>query len=96
MNTRFPSNDDFPTKKQIRSLLKSDIQNDPTEGWTSSGELETNIGRWVHLGQIFLTVHHFFSRLRFLKQRAEKWRSVDINEQCQADLNFLRFILQQC
>ncbi len=32
-------------------------------GWTSNGELESNIGRWVHLGQIIPTVHHFFSRL---------------------------------
>ena len=37
-------------------------------GWTSKGELESNIGRWVHLGQIIPTVHQFPSRLCFLKQ----------------------------
>jgi len=31
------------------------------QGCTSKGELETNIGRWVHLGQIIPTVHHFLS-----------------------------------
>jgi hypothetical protein len=41
-------------------------------GWTSKGELESNIGQWVHLGQIIPTVHHFLSRLRFLKQRSEQ------------------------
>ena len=41
---------------------------------TSKGELETNIGRWVHLGKIIPTVNHFLSRLRFLKQRAENRR----------------------
>jgi hypothetical protein len=59
-------------------------------------EDETNIGQWVHLGQIVPTVHNFLSRLHFLKQRAEKRRKVDINEQCQEDLNFLLFFLQQC
>jgi hypothetical protein len=57
--------------------------------WTLSGELKANIGLWVHLGQIVSTVRHFFSRLGFLKQRAEKRRMVDINKQCQEDLNFL-------
>jgi hypothetical protein len=37
-------------------------------GWTSRGELETNIGRWVYLGQTVPPVHHFLSRLRYLKQ----------------------------
>jgi hypothetical protein len=38
------------------------------QGWTSKGELEKNIKRWVHLRQIIPTIHHFLSRLRFLKQ----------------------------
>jgi hypothetical protein len=65
------------------------------QGWTSSRELEMNIRRWVHLRQIVPTVHHILSRSHFQKQYAEKRRSVDINEQYQADPNFLLFILQQ-
>jgi len=64
--------------------------------WTSKGELETNIGRWVHLGQIVPTVHHFLSRLSFLKQRAENRRQISINEQCKEDLRFLLFVLRKC
>ena len=65
-------------------------------GWTSKGELETNIGRWVHLGKIIPTVHHFLSRLHILKQRAENRRQITINEQCKEDLHFLLFILGKC
>jgi len=65
-------------------------------GCTSKGELETNIGRWVHLGQIIPTVHHFLSRLRFLKQRAENRRQITSNEQCKDDLHFLLFVLGKC
>jgi hypothetical protein len=66
------------------------------QGWTSKGELETNIGRWVHLGQIVPTVHHFLSRLRFLKQRAENRLQITINKQCKEDLLFLLFVLGKC
>ena len=65
-------------------------------GCTSKGELETNIGRWVHRGQIIPTVHHFLSRLCFLKQRAENRRQTTINEQCKEDLHFLLFVLGKC
>ena len=65
-------------------------------GYTSKGELEANIGRWVHLGQIIHTVHHFLSRLRFLKQRAENRRQISINKQCKKDLHFLLFVLGKC
>jgi hypothetical protein len=51
-------------------------------GWTSKGELESNIGRWVHLGQIIPIVHHFLSRLCFLKQRSENRQQIKINKQC--------------
>jgi len=65
-------------------------------GCTSKGELETNIGRWVHLGQIIPTVHHFLSRLHFLKQRAENRRQITINEHCKEDIHFLLFMLGKC
>ena len=64
-------------------------------GWTSKTELEQNIGQWVHLGQIIPFIHHFLSRLRFLLRRAEKKRTVVINETCIADLEFLQTTLKQ-
>jgi hypothetical protein len=43
-------------------------------GWTTHKELKSNIGRWVHIGQIIPFVHHFLSRLCFLMQQAKKKR----------------------
>jgi hypothetical protein len=65
-------------------------------GCTLKGELETNIGRWVHLRQIIPTINHFLSRLRFLKQRAENRWQITINKQCEKDLYFLLFVLEKC
>ncbi len=65
-------------------------------GWTSKAELETNIGRWVHLGQILPFIHHFLSRLRFLLRRLEKRRQQNFNQQCIADLKFLQLALDRC
>jgi hypothetical protein len=65
-------------------------------GWTSKRELETNIGRWVHLGQIVPPVHHFLSRLCYLKQRAKNKRMIMVNKECNKDLKFLLTVLQKC
>jgi hypothetical protein len=40
--------------------------------WTLKGELEMNIGRRVHLGQITPFIHNFLSRLRLLPRKFEK------------------------
>ncbi len=65
-------------------------------GWTSKGELETNIGRWIHLRQIVPPVHHFLSRLRYLKQRAKNKRMIMVNKEYNKDLKFLLMVLQKC
>jgi hypothetical protein len=83
MTIMLPKNKFVAYLKAISKML--------SRGWNSSRELKPNIGRWVHLGQIVPTVHHFLSRLCFLKQRAEKRRRIEINEQCWEDLNFLLF-----
>ncbi len=80
-------------KFRVGSKAISEIIN---HGWTSKGELETNLGRWVHLGQIVPPVHHFLSRLRYLKQRAENKRTIMVNEECNKDLKFLLTVLQKC
>jgi hypothetical protein len=66
------------------------------QGWTSKGELEMNIGQWVHLGQIVPTVHHFLSRLHFLKQQSENRWQITIHEQCHDNLKFLLVVLGKC
>jgi hypothetical protein len=63
-------------------------------GWTSKGELETNIGCWVNLGQVIPFIHPFLCRLRFLLWSSEKKRKVAINEQCKANLEFLQAALE--
>jgi hypothetical protein len=83
-----PDNKILAYSTAIEEMLK--------QGYTSKGELETNIGRWVHLGQIIPTVHHFLSRMRFLKQRAENRRQISINKQCKEDLLFSLFVLGKC
>jgi hypothetical protein len=65
-------------------------------GWTSKGELETNIGCWVHLEQVIPFIHHFLSRLHLLLWRSEKKRKVAINEQFKADLEFLQTAVKNC
>ncbi len=83
-----PDNKFHAYSKAISEMLQ--------RGWTSKGELESNIGRWVHLGQIIPTVHHFLSRLCFLKQQSENMRQNKINKQCTQDLQFLLFVLGKC
>ena len=65
-------------------------------GWTTKAELETNIGRWVHIGLILPFIHHFLSRLRLLLRRLSNRRSNNLNEQCIADLQFLQSALEKC
>jgi hypothetical protein len=88
MTIALPNNKFHAYSIAISEMLK--------RGCTSKVELETNIGQWVHLGQIIPTVHHFLSRLRFLKQRAENRRQITINEQCKEDLHFFLFVLGKC
>ena len=72
------------------------ISNMIERGWTSKAELESNIGRWVHLGQILPQIHHFLSRLRFLLKRLQNKRQLSINQECIADIQFLLSVLVKC
>ncbi len=65
-------------------------------GWMTHGELESNIGQWVHIGQIIPFVHHFLSQLCFLMQQAKKKRLININEVCRGDLQFLLHVTKMC
>jgi hypothetical protein len=54
MTIVLPENKFLAYPKTILEMLQ--------QGWTSSRELEMNIKRWAHLGQIVLTAHHILSR----------------------------------
>jgi hypothetical protein len=84
----FPDNKFHAYSKAISEMLQ--------RGWTSKGELDSNIGHWVHLGQILPTVHHFLIRLCFLKQWSENMRQIKIDKQCTQDLQSLLFVLGKC
>jgi hypothetical protein len=72
------------------------IQEMFNHGWTTHGELESNIGQWVHIGQIIPFIHHFLSQLCFLMQQAKKKRQININKVCREDLQFLLHITKTC
>jgi hypothetical protein len=57
-------------------------------GWTSKAELESNTGRWTHLGNVVPHIFNFLSRLCLLLKRLQNRRQLNINEQCIADLKF--------
>ena len=65
-------------------------------GWTSKAELESNMGRWTHLGNVVPHIFHFLSRLRLLLRRLQNRRQLRINEECIADLKFLLSVLEKC
>jgi hypothetical protein len=88
MTIALPENKFIDYSPEISDMIK--------QGWTSKAELETNIGRWVHLGQILPFIHHFLSRLRFLLWHLEKRRQQNLNQQCIADLKFLQLALKRC
>ncbi len=88
MTIALPKNKFIAYSRAISDMIK--------HGWTSKAEVKTNIGRWVHLGQMLPFIHHFLSRLCFLLWHLEKKRQLKLNEQCIADLEFLQSALKQC
>jgi hypothetical protein len=59
------------------------------EGTTTAKELETNIGKIVHLKMAISFVHHFMSRLCYLHKTAKWWRAVKINGEYTKDLKLM-------
>lgn len=62
------------------------------DGKSTAEDLDTLIGRIVHLGQVLPQVHHFVSRLRELKEKAEKSkrRHIKITGTCIKDLELMQ------
>lgn len=77
----------LPTNKHIAwtDELKRIIET----GETTAKELETNIGRYVHVAQILPEINHFLNRLRSLLNRAKHQRKVHIPAQCLADCHLI-------
>ena len=64
------------------------------EGTSTAKNLETNIGRLVHLSMAIPFIHHFMSRLRNLHSTAVKRRSVKINGEYRKDLEMMLSFLK--
>jgi hypothetical protein len=85
-----------PARTDLALKLLKGILEMLQQGWSLRGELIMNIRRWVHLRQIIPTIHHFLSRLSFLKQQAENKQQINIDKQRLEDLLFLLFVLVKC
>jgi hypothetical protein len=59
-------------------------------GKTNADELESNIGRYVHVAMILPKLHHFLGRLRALLDKSRNRRMVKIPPSCVEDLLLLR------
>ncbi len=86
MKVSLPENKFIAWTTELKKILKSNR--------TSAKELEQNIGRFVHLGMVIPTVHHFLSCLCELQARAENRRSVSLNDDHVSDLRLILFLLQ--
>ena len=63
-------------------------------GSSTYKELECNIGRLTHLGQVISPIYHFLSRLRELQQRAKSRRSIKLTAACREDLRLMLVFLE--
>ena len=62
---------------------------------TSYKELETIIGRMVHVGIVISQIHHFMSRLRDLLRRSHNRRSIKLIVPTRKDLELMLFFLEK-
>jgi hypothetical protein len=70
LRVSLPSNKHIAWSEALQKLISSKQ--------TTAKELETNIGRFVHVGQILPEINHFLNRLRSLLKRAKHQRKVNI------------------
>jgi hypothetical protein len=60
-----------------------------------ANEMESIIRRLRHLGMAIHFVYHFLSRLRDLQERARSRRSININDKCPNDLQFMISVIKR-
>ena len=61
----------------------------------TSKNLESSIGKMIHVSQILPQVNHFLSRLRDLLTRAGNRRSIGVNNDCLADCRLMIKFLEK-
>ena len=64
-------------------------------GCTTYKELESTIGRLVHVGVVIPQVHHFMNRLREALWRSKNRRSIKLNLLAKEDLKLMLFFLSK-
>ena len=62
---------------------------------TRASELETNLGRMVHVAQILPEIYHFLNRIRSLLKRAKNRRSIAVPDSVVADCQLLMKFLKR-
>ena len=82
-----PENKYVAWSKAITDILEADR--------TSYKELETTIGRLVHVGILMPQLYHFMSRLRDLLRRACNRRTIKLTEPTRKDLELMLFFLEK-
>ncbi len=88
MTITLPENKFVTYSKAISNML--------SRGWDSSGELETNIGWWVHLGQMVPSVPLFPQQVTFSKATCREKKKGRHKQSVSEKIMFLLFVLQQC
>jgi hypothetical protein len=71
----------------IREVIK--------QGMTMVKKMESIIVHLGHLGMAIHFIYHFLSRLRNLQERARSWRSININEECHNNLQFMISVIKR-
>ena len=83
LTVSLPENKYFAWGSSINDILDSNK--------TNYKELESIIGRMVHVGMVITQVHHFMSRLRDLLKRSANRRKINLTDPVRKDLELMFF-----
>ena len=86
LTVSLPENKYIAWTEAIRSVL--------AKNKTNYKELESMIGRMIHVGVIMTQIHHFMSRLRDLLRRVSNRRSINLTDATRKDLELMLFFLE--
>lgn len=76
-----PTNKHMAWTEELKTIIEA--------GATTAKQLETNVGRFVHVGQILPEINHFLNRLCSLLKQAKHQQKVHIPAQCLADCHLI-------
>jgi hypothetical protein len=86
LRVKLPKNKFIAWSNIIREMIQ--------RGTTTAKELESIIGRLVHLGMAIPLVYHFLSRIRDLLVGAKRRRAIRISGECLKDLELMMHMIQ--